>query len=197
MQISCPNCNNKIELSEEKINLLKREVDLSMCVIEETDANITALVSKKVEIKSPTVGDIEKNTFFNLLPEGEYWKQEFKKEIIVLHFTAGYNWQSAYNVFKQPGRIATPFIIDKEGPKFIVKLFDEKYWSYHLGISGPECKDWKNDKRSVGIEIVNLDLYGIRLGFGKIMLARFGLVTKWCLAKIEMPMVVLIFLTAR
>lgn len=151
MQLSCPNCNNKIELSEEKINLLKKEADLNMCVIEETDANITALVNKKIEIKSPTVGDIEKNTFFNLLPEGEYWKQEFKKEIIVLHFTAGYNWQSAYNVFKQPGRISTPFIIDTVGPKFIVKIFDEKYWSYHLGISGLECKDWKNDKRSIGM----------------------------------------------
>ena len=164
MKLLCPNCNKEFDLNEEKINQLKKESDLNMSVIEETDANITALVTKKPEIKSPSVGDIEKNTFANLLPEGEYWKQEFKKEIIVLHFTAGYTWQSAYNVFKQPGRIATPFIIDKEGPKFIIKLFDEKYWSYHLGINGPECKDWINDKRSVGIEIVNIGPAWLRNG---------------------------------
>lgn len=156
MQVPCPNCNKSFDISEEKINQLKREADLNILEIEETNDNITSLVNKKIFLKSPTVGDIEKNTFDSVLPEGEYWKQEFKKEIIVLHFTAGYTWQSAYSVFKQPGRVATPFIVDKEGPKFIVKLFNEKYWSYHLGINGPECKEWINDKRSIGIEIVNI-----------------------------------------
>ncbi len=90
------------------------------------------------------------------MPAGEYWREEHKKEIIVLHFTAGYNWQGTYSTFKRPGRVATPFIIDTKGPKYIVKLFDEKCWSYHLGIKGVDCKNWINDKRSIGIEIVNI-----------------------------------------
>ena len=114
------------------------------------------LLQKKLTIKTPSAGDIEKNTFHKNLPTGDYWKREHKKELIVLHFTAGYNWQGAYNTFKRPGRVATPYIIDIEGPKYIVQLFDEKYWSYHLGIKGHESKDWINDKRSIGIEIVNI-----------------------------------------
>lgn len=155
MQITCPYCNQSINVNNlNKKQAEKKEPD--MIVIEEPDENITALVTKKPEIKTPTVGDIEKNTYEYNLPAGDYWKEEFNKEIIVLHYTAGYNWQGAYSSFKQPGRVATPFIIDKEGPKYIVKLFDEKYWSYHLGIKGKECKNWVNDKRSIGIEIVNI-----------------------------------------
>lgn len=161
MKILCPHCQKEIGISIKKTkeieNLSEKEgVDSKIIKIEETDNNITELVSKKNNIITPSAGDIDKNTFLNQLPSGDYWRQEFPKEIIVLHFTAGYNWQGAYSTFKRPGRVATPFIIDKEGPKYIVKLFDEKYWSYHLGIKGLECKNWINDKRSIGIEIVNI-----------------------------------------
>ena len=128
----CPYCQKQIDVSSEEIkqNLpYNTNIESITTAIEEPNESITNLVSKKVSVLSPTVGDIEKDTFSKGLPQGEYWKEEFKKEIIVLHFTAGYTWESAYSVFKQPGRVATPFIIDKEGPKYIVKLFDEKYWS--------------------------------------------------------------------
>ena len=156
MQITCPHCNQPFDIDDPHRKHIN-EKDLNMIVIEEPAENITALVTKKLEIATPTVGDIEKNTFEHNLPTGDYWKEEFNKEIIVLHYTAGYTWQGAYNTFKLPGRIATPFIIDKEGPKYIVKLFDEKYWSYHLGIKDEKLsKNWINDKRSIGIEIVNI-----------------------------------------
>ncbi|NQU83085.1 MAG: N-acetylmuramoyl-L-alanine amidase [Parcubacteria group bacterium] len=156
MKITCPHCEQLINVDEINAEKMQKK-NLNMTIIEEPDENITTLVTKKPEIKTPTVGDIEKNTYEHSLPVGDYWKQEFNKEIIVLHYTAGYNWEGAYNTFKKPGRVATPFIIDKEGPKYIVKLFDEKYWSYHLGIKSKEfSKNWINDKRSIGIEIVNI-----------------------------------------
>lgn len=151
MKTTCPHCNKSFEIPN-KTNIKKPD----MVVIEETDNDITSLVTKKVTITTPTVGDIENNTYHRALPNGEYWKQIHKKDLIVLHYTAGYTWQSAYSTFKRPLRIATPYIIDKEGPKYIVKLFDEKYWAYHLGIKGRESRNWFNDKRSIGIEIVNI-----------------------------------------
>jgi len=160
--MKCPYCQKQIDISIEKSkqqNLSSEVDDIEpiTIIIEEPKENVTELVSKKIRILSPTVGEIEKDTYQKELPQGEYWKEEFKKDIIVLHFTAGRSWESAYSVFKQPGRVATPFIVDKEGPKYIVKLFDEKYWSYHLGIKElGYSNNWANDKRSIGIEIVNI-----------------------------------------
>ena len=158
MQIKCPNCQTDFELDTSKLpnsqTSSQSVLEPIMTVIEETDTEIKNLVTKEINVVTPSVGDVDKNTYQE--PLGDYWKQEFAKEIIVLHFTAGYTWESAYSTFKKPDRVATPFIIDTKGPKYIVKLFDEKYWSYHLGIKGVECKDWINDKRSIGIEIVNI-----------------------------------------
>jgi N-acetyl-anhydromuramyl-L-alanine amidase AmpD len=45
-------------------------------------------------------------------------------------------------------------VVDTDGT--IIRLFDEKYWSYHLGIRGADSENWRHDKRSIGIEIVNI-----------------------------------------
>ncbi len=131
--------------------------DLQTKVVKEKESVVNTLVSKTAISDTPRTENVVDNIFLKELPQGEYWKEEHSKEIIVLHFTAGYNWKSAYDAFMGPGRVATPFIVDKEGPKYIVKLFDEKYWSYHLGIKEAEySKNWANDKRSIGIEVVNI-----------------------------------------
>lgn len=106
------------------------------------------------------VSDINNDVIVKELPKENYLHEEFKKDMIVLHLTAGYNWEGAYNTFlnqtdpKKRG-VATPFIVDLKGPKYIIKLFDEKYWGYHLG-QNEYCNNWNNDKRSIAIEIVNV-----------------------------------------
>jgi len=159
MKLNCPYCNQTIELSATKagdVQVVKNVVEPSMIKRELSENTITKLVNKTEVSDTPTATDIQDNTYINYLPDGSYWKDEHKKDLIVLHFTAGYNWQSAYSVFKKPNRVATPFVIDIKGPKYIVSLYEEKYWSYHLGIRGVECRNWINDKRSIGIEIVNI-----------------------------------------
>ncbi len=159
MKLNCPYCNQPIKLSAIKASEIQVDKNIeepSMIKKELSENIITKLVNKMEVSDTPTVSNIKDNTYINYLPDSSYWKAEHKKEIIVLHFTAGYNWKSAYNVFKKPNRVATSFIVDIKGPKYIVKIYDEKYWSYHLGIRGVESKNWINDKRSIGIEIVNI-----------------------------------------
>lgn len=116
----------------------------------------------------------------NLLNEEEYYKEETKKNTIWLHHTAGGSrpdwtiggWENDYqrdasgdakvdkNGNKIPLKVGTHFVIGRKssstGDKLwdgkILKAIDERYWSYHLGIS-------KNSKKlnseSVSIEICN------------------------------------------
>ena len=88
------------------------------------------------------------------LPPRKYFAQAQKKDLVVLHFTAGYDWQTVHKTFMKAGRVCTPYIVDLTGPKHIVKLYDDKFWSYHLGIKTDT--EHLNDKRSIGIEIVNI-----------------------------------------
>lgn len=88
-----------------------------------------------------------------ILPS-RYFNRQCKKDLIVLHFTAGPTWQSAWHTFAAPGKMSVPYIVDVTGPKHVIRLYDDKFWAYHLGIK----RDWlhANDKRSIGIEIVNI-----------------------------------------
>ena len=113
---------------------------------------ITRMVEKRGGSVTPSS---EKPTIVeDILPEGEYWTEKYHKDLIVLHFTAGYTAESAIETFKKPGRVATAFVVDTDGK--VIRLFDEKYWSYHLGIKGADSENWRHDKRSIGIEIVNI-----------------------------------------
>lgn len=116
----------------------------------------------------------------NLLNEEEYYKEETKKNTIWLHHTAGGSrpdwtiggWENDYqkdssgdakldkNGNKIPLRVGTHFVIGRKSSSTgdtlwdgkILKAIDERYWTYHLGIS-------KNSKKlnseSVSIEICN------------------------------------------
>lgn len=98
--------------------------------------------------------DLASDTLLKPLPPRKYFAQTPKKDLIVLHFTASYSWQVAHKTFMKAGRVCTPYIADLAGPKHVVKLYDDKYWSYHLGIkTDPEHLQ---DQRSIGIEIVNI-----------------------------------------
>lgn len=84
------------------------------------------------------------------LQEDQYYKVAFLKKYIFLHHTAGASAQSAIEWWNsKPDRIATPFIIDRDGT--IYENFEPKYWSYALGVKGGTYIE----KASIHIEIVS------------------------------------------
>ena len=86
------------------------------------------------------------------LPSKEYLPTVCNKDLIVLHFTAGRNAKSAFNTWTQnPNRVATTYLVGTNGS--IYQLFDPSHWAFHLGIKGSKGV---HDKRSIGIEIVNV-----------------------------------------
>ncbi|MCU0227393.1 MAG: N-acetylmuramoyl-L-alanine amidase [Bryobacterales bacterium] len=74
-----------------------------------------------------------------------------RKDLIVLHFTAGTSCESAFRTWQtDPKRIATAYGVDPNGA--IVEFFPPEAWAYHLGVKGTS----HHDKRSIGIEIANV-----------------------------------------
>jgi N-acetyl-anhydromuramyl-L-alanine amidase AmpD len=89
------------------------------------------------------------------LPASCYMAEMHPKDLIVLHFTAGPSARSAYNTWiAAAARVATAYILDIDGT--IYETFDPSYWAYHLGIKGAAAANHRHDKRSIGIEIVNV-----------------------------------------
>lgn len=117
-------------------------------------ADVTSLVTKTKPSGLPSVGGASTTMTDQILPSGDYWKELFHKNLMMLHFTAGYTAKSAIATFRQPGRVATAFVLDTDGK--IYRLFDERYWSYHIGVRGRDAENWFHDKRSIGIEVVNI-----------------------------------------
>jgi N-acetyl-anhydromuramyl-L-alanine amidase AmpD len=86
-----------------------------------------------------------------VLPPAEYYAQEFRKDLIVLHFTAGATARSAVNTWRSnPEHVATAYVVDMDGT--IYEVFPPQYWAYHLGIKGGTPLE----RRSIGIEIANV-----------------------------------------
>ena len=92
------------------------------------------------------------------LPVTEYVDEVVKKDLIVLHYTAGSSARSAYNTWitpvnGQPSRVATAYVVDLDGT--IYEMFPPEKWAWHLGMTA--CNPQSiNDRRSIGIEIVNV-----------------------------------------
>lgn len=83
------------------------------------------------------------------LGTSEYYRARHRKDLIVLHHTAGGSARSTVNWWNQsPQRIATAYVIERDG--IIHEVFDPEYWAYHLGLSGTRGAV---DRRSIGIEI--------------------------------------------
>lgn len=81
----------------------------------------------------------------------QYYPQEFVKNNIFLHHTAGYSAKDAIDWWNQtPDHVGTPFIIDRDGTIF--QCFDEKKWIYSLGVKGAT----NTEKHGIPIEIVSL-----------------------------------------
>lgn len=83
------------------------------------------------------------------LADDQYVRQKTAKTHIILHHTAGSTAAGAMAGWKAtPQRIATSFIIDRDGTIF--QAFSPDYWASHLGVKG---HSWL-EKCSIGIEIV-------------------------------------------
>ncbi len=99
-------------------------------------------------VGAPQSHEFERKSL-RLSPE-QYLPQRHRKDLIVLHFTAGTSCESAYRSWAgNPDRVATAFGVDPDGA--IVEFFPAECWAYHLGIKGTH----RHDQRSIGIEIAN------------------------------------------
>lgn len=99
------------------------------------------------------------------LPAGAYFNEVTPKDMVLLHFTAGGSASGAIETFKNYPKtngypVSTHYVVDTDGT--VYKLFEERYWSYHLGIKGNDAEKHRHDKRSVAIEIVNVGALRIK-----------------------------------
>jgi N-acetyl-anhydromuramyl-L-alanine amidase AmpD len=84
------------------------------------------------------------------LPAKGVLDKDTRKDLIVLHFTAGRSARSAFDAWRSdPRRIATSYIVDVDGT--IYEVFAPDSWAAHLGVKGTNA----HDRRSIGIEIAN------------------------------------------
>jgi N-acetylmuramoyl-L-alanine amidase len=82
-----------------------------------------------------------------------YFREETRKERIVLHYTAGYLKGDIAALTRTNYRVSTPFVIARDGT--IYNLWASKYWSYHLGV-GAEGGNQTMSRSGIGIEISNI-----------------------------------------
>jgi N-acetyl-anhydromuramyl-L-alanine amidase AmpD len=136
----------------------KASVEPPITDVNHTDNKINALNGQSAPSETPTYKSNEKATQISIkdksLEPKDYWKELYHKNLIMLHYTTGHSFQSAYDTFLGKGRVATPFVVETDGT--IYRLYDERYWSYHIGIKGKDGENYFHDKRSIGIEIVNI-----------------------------------------
>jgi len=138
-------------------------------------------IKNNLNLKPYYIGNDGLIIYDYLLSDDEYVKQETRKETIYLHHTGGGSrpdwtingWESDYTVDKNGNkikiRVATQYVIGRKSSStgdetwdgVILRAFDDKYWAYHLGISG--SKNVELNSKSIGIEICN---YG-QLTLGK------------------------------
>jgi N-acetyl-anhydromuramyl-L-alanine amidase AmpD len=101
--------------------------------------------------------DIDRKTY--RLTTAQYMPEPQKKDLIVLHYTAGSSAAGAYASWITPvngrqQRVATAYVVERSGR--IYEMFPPEAWAYHLGIQAPQDNpQWIHDRRSIGIEVVN------------------------------------------
>lgn len=84
---------------------------------------------------------------------GYFFKEMTKKEIIVLHHTAGFLGSDLQTLTKPNYTVSVPFVLGRNG--IVYQLFSTQYWSYSLGASAVGNNAIQS-KRSIAIEISNI-----------------------------------------
>lgn len=82
-----------------------------------------------------------------------FYRTEWKKERIVLHYTAGYLKGDIAALTADDTHVSVPFVIARDGT--IYNLWASRFWSYHLG-KGAQGGNEKMSRTSVGIELSNV-----------------------------------------
>lgn len=111
------------------------------------------LTRKKVDVP----GESDKLTIFECKrdngDESFFYKESTQKDKIVLHFTAGYLKGDIATLTTPGNHVSVAYVIGRKGNIF--QLFDDQYWSYHLG-PGATGGNTAMSKSSIGIEISNI-----------------------------------------
>lgn len=108
-----------------------------------------------------------------ILPITEYFPEPQEKDLVMLHFTAGSSAVGAFATFKTvPGKVGTSYIAERDA--MVYEIFPPWAWAYHLGMTGNN-PGYINDRRSIGIEIVNP---GPLVRGGNTLKTTYG--TAWC-----------------
>ena len=109
------------------------------------------------------------------LHPNQYFQGIFPKKYIFLHHTAGGSAASSIGGWAaNPARIATPYVIDRDGT--IYECYDPKFWAYSLGVKGNSAIE----RASIPIEIAS---------YGNLTLKN-GKYIKWTGSEIEAVKVV-------
>lgn len=82
-----------------------------------------------------------------------FYNEEFPKDRIVLHFTAGYLKGDIAQLSRQSVEVSVPFVIARSG--HIYNLWKSKLWSYHLG-PGTVGGNTEMSRSSIAIEMSNV-----------------------------------------
>lgn len=104
-----------------------------------------ATVSRHTDIVSEII-DIRPNF------SSYYYQSTTEKKSICLHFTVGYIKSDIGALAKKDNHVSVQYVVDRQGN--IYRLFDDKYWSYHLGNKAVGTNTVMS-KQSIGIEISN------------------------------------------
>lgn len=98
------------------------------------------VVENKSAVKPPAIVSLPLKT-------DQYFQTAHSKKYIFLHHTAGGSAASSVSHWaSNKDRIATPYLIDRDGT--IYECYDPKYWAYHLGAGIKSL-----EQESIGIEI--------------------------------------------
>ncbi len=82
-----------------------------------------------------------------------YYRREYPKERIVLHFTAGYLKGDIAYLSRPNIHVSVAFVIARDGT--IYNLWKSSFWSYHLGAKAVGGNQ-KMSRSSIGIELSNI-----------------------------------------
>lgn len=130
---------------------------------------ITALKGEKIVTYPDIKHDESLQIADHLLSDDEYYKEIFKKDIIVIHHTAGSSnpinsidgWESDKSSDGGILKVGTAYVMGRSSSSSadtqfdgkIYRAFDPKYWCHHLGTKLANNKNL--NQRSIGIEICN------------------------------------------
>lgn len=88
------------------------------------------------------------------LPEEQYFAEPERKTGIAIHHTVCGAAKTTVELWgADPGRIATAYVIERDGTIF--EVFDPEHWAYHLGVRWPNPLRIAFEKRFIGIELAS------------------------------------------